>query len=95
MPKQDLPEVTALARSLLRKYPDRMQVLTEFCEKTGLSVSEAEALVSRVAAEGYAEPTQPRAANGNPNRTFLIIMVVLSLVMVAGLAGLALLLMSR
>ncbi len=48
MPKQDLPELTVLTRSLLRKYSNRNEAISQLCEATHMEWNEAEALVHRV-----------------------------------------------
>jgi hypothetical protein len=61
MPKQDLPELTAFARSLLRKYNNRTEVISRFCESTHMEWNEAEALVRRAEAASSPEAQQHHA----------------------------------
>jgi hypothetical protein len=98
MPRQDLPEVVALARSLLKKYPDRMQVLTELCEKTQMNAGEAEEMVNALMAAGDAElPPQPATRSGTKNRnaTFIALVVILNVILLLGLAALTFLIINR
>jgi hypothetical protein len=91
------PELTAFARRLLDKYPDRMQVITHFCDETQMDAFQAEALVNRVMAARQAELLQPRAGSATRKNTstFIMIIVFLGLTVLGALAGLFFLVVSR
>jgi hypothetical protein len=94
---KDLPEMTAFARRLLDKYPDRMEVITRFCDETHMDAFQAEALVNRVMAARQAELLQPASASGTRKNTsaFIMIIVCLGLTILGALAGLFFLVASR
>src|SRR5512137_2386166 len=97
MSKQDLPELTAMVRRLLDKYPDRMQVITQLCEETHMDAFQAEALVNRVMAARQVEPLQPGPGSRTRKNTsaFIMIIVFLGLTTLLALVGLFFLVMNR
>jgi hypothetical protein len=79
-----------LARFLLAKYSDRMKVLTEFCEKTGMPVDQAEALVSRVEAAARQEEMEVAAAQNartvTPKTRLAAILILVAIFLVTAMA---------
>jgi hypothetical protein len=95
-PQSDSPKHALLAWTLLRKYPDRMQVLTELCEKTKMDPAQAEALLRRVEASWPKDQPLPGVSTrSNLVRTRLILIVALSVFMMIGAAVMVFLLAAR
>jgi hypothetical protein len=95
-PKPDSPKNIALAWTLLRKYPDRMQVLTEFCEKTRMDPAQAEALLRRVeSAFPKGQPLPGVGTSADTARSRILLMVALAGVLVIGMAVWAFLMLAR
>jgi hypothetical protein len=89
-PDQDPLDQRVLARFLLAKYSDRMQVLTEFCEKTGLPVDQAEALVGRVEAAALRDEMEVAAAQNagtvTPKTRLAAILILVAIFLVTAMA---------
>jgi hypothetical protein len=95
-PKSDPPKHLALAWSLLRKYPDRMQVLTELCEKTGMDPAAAEALLRRVESSWPRDQPLPGVGTrADVTRSRLILLVALAVIMLCGVGVMVFLMAAR
>ena len=89
MPDQDPLELRVLARFLLTKYNDRMQAITEFCERTHMQSDQAEALIGRVEAAMRQEVEQasmPSPETVTTRSRFLVIVIILAAVLLMGIA---------